>query len=154
MRAAIRIVALLQIAGGLMAGVLAVSTPLGIVGSGMVEGLAFGSLLGGVLLASDRRAGVRISVCVQALQILRLQTQQLTYLVTAGPQIVLGLLDGQLALMQGVGFGAFSSLYAPQEHVFVGLNLIPLLAVIVLILSYRRVMWKQAEGGVNRPGFS
>lgn len=131
MRTAVRVVAAIQIAGAAFAGVLAAGLPVNWLGRALPELLAAAGVLGGVLLWRGDPRGFRVSGLVWASQLVKLTTAALTYYVGTGPQLVLAVQDGQLALTTGLGAGAYIA-SEPVAHTYVGLNVAAVACLVVL----------------------
>lgn len=135
MQVLMRLVALVQIIGSAVAAVLAATTRTDWVSTGLVEALAAAGLAGGVALWRAEARGFRISSWVQGLQLLRLQSTTLTYLIGTGPQLIVGVLDGRLALTTGFGAGAYLSLGSPTPRVHAGVNLVAFACLLILLIA-------------------
>ena len=131
MRTLVRLIAAIQAIGAAAAGFLTVTQPVTWVDRAVLELLALAGVLGAVGVWRGTRSGYRLSLGVQAAQVLRLQTPALTYLVGTGLQLVVGVLDGQLALTTGLGAGALVST-VPAAHSYVGCNLAALASAVIL----------------------
>jgi hypothetical protein len=134
MRIAVRIVAAIQIAGSIVAAYLFVTRQDTWLIRGLTVLLVTAGLFGGIAAWRGRRAGYRVSLAVQALQLVNIHAPAFTWVVNTGLVLVLGVQDGQLAVTAGLGSGLQ---LGPSSNpvVFVGINFAAFASAIILLLA-------------------
>lgn len=129
---AVRLVAAVQVAGSAVAAALALTAPVGWLSHGLVEALAVAGIFGGVGAWRGTPHGLRLSRWVQAVQVLRLQTDALTYVVGTGVLLNIGVTTGQLAVTAGFNAGVFLA-RRPVAAPYVGVNAAALACLAVMM---------------------
>jgi hypothetical protein len=98
----------------------------------LLQGFAILSIVGGVLLWRDHLLGYELSEILQLLQIIRFQSGWFSFVVAAGPQLLIGYWNGGLNFFAGVG--ATVTFGASAGPGYVALNV----AAIVLFIMIRK----------------